>query len=184
MQLQCKDPDLYTARRDGKKWHKDACKIARWITFDHVKALSGETILCTKTRHIFRNRSHLLYGEVNSKPQLQLLPEPDKLLQAGIQRVRANFASQVKKGRLTDSKLEALMKKLHGTLTYDNFKSVDMVRSAFELSLRKQVRFCPWNLGAQEAIAKAVVNDGLKLQRTAKKQKRQTAAMAESSAGD
>lgn len=51
------------------------------------------------------------------------------LLQAGIQRVRANFASQVKKGKLTEDKLEALMKKLRGTVTYDNFKSVDMVRA-------------------------------------------------------
>lgn len=41
--------------------------------------------------------------------------------------MRANFASQVKKGKLTEEKLEGLMKKLHGTVTYDNFKSVDMV---------------------------------------------------------
>ena len=50
------------------------------------------------------------------------------LFQAGVQRVRANFSSQVKKGKLTEEKLEALMKKLHGTVTYDKFKSVDMVR--------------------------------------------------------
>ncbi len=50
-------------------------------------------------------------------------------IQAGVQRVRANFASQVKKGKLTEDKLEGLMKKLHGTVTYDNFKSVDMVRA-------------------------------------------------------
>ena len=42
--------------------------------------------------------------------------------------MKANFASQVKKGKLTEEKMGALMKKLHGTLTYDNFKSVDMVR--------------------------------------------------------
>lgn len=48
-------------------------------------------------------------------------------MQAGIQRVRANFTSQVKKGKLPQEKADALMKKLHGTVTYNNFKSVDMV---------------------------------------------------------
>jgi len=50
-------------------------------------------------------------------------------VQGGIQRVRANFASQVKKGKMTEQQMEGLMKNLHGTVTYDDFKSVDMVRT-------------------------------------------------------
>lgn len=42
--------------------------------------------------------------------------------------MQANFASQVKKGKMSQQQLEGLMKRLHGTVTYDNFKSVDMVR--------------------------------------------------------
>jgi len=44
--------------------------------------------------------------------------------------VQANFASQVKKGKMSQQQLEGLMKRLHGTVTYDNFKSVDMVIEA------------------------------------------------------
>ena len=41
--------------------------------------------------------------------------------------MRANFASQVKKGKMSQPQLEGLINKLHGTVTYDDFKSVDMV---------------------------------------------------------
>ena len=52
------------------------------------------------------------------------------ILQAGVGRVRANLASQVKKGKMTQEGLDAVMKRLTGTLTYDSFKSIDMVRTA------------------------------------------------------
>ena len=52
------------------------------------------------------------------------------MLQAGVGRVRANLASQVKKGKMTQEGLDAVMKRLTGTLTYDSFKPIDMVRSA------------------------------------------------------
>ena len=48
-------------------------------------------------------------------------------MQAGLQRVKANFASQIKKGKLTQEGLDKILQRLNGTLTYDSFKSVDMV---------------------------------------------------------
>ena len=68
-------------------------------------------------------------------------------LQAGIGRVRANFASQVKKGRLSEEAVAKLMKNLKGTLTYDNFKDTDMVSMILwsDKVLVYFFRFSPWS---------------------------------------
>ncbi len=44
-----------------------------------------------------------------------------------MKRVEANLRSQVKKGKMTEEALRSTMANLKGTLTYDDFKSVDMV---------------------------------------------------------
>lgn len=49
------------------------------------------------------------------------------ILQDGMKRVFANFTSQVKKGKLSQQVMDKLMSNLKGTLTYDNFKDIDMV---------------------------------------------------------
>ena len=68
-------------------------------------------------------------------------------LQAGIGRVRANFASQVKKGRLSEEAVAKLMKNLKGTLTYDNFRDIDMVSMILwsDKVLVYLFRFSPWS---------------------------------------
>lgn len=52
------------------------------------------------------------------------------VVQVGIGRVRANLASQVKKGRMSQQALDTAMSRLKGTVTYDNFQPVDMVRAS------------------------------------------------------
>ena len=49
-------------------------------------------------------------------------------LQAGMKRVEANIMSRVKKGKMKEGAAKAAMGLLTGTLTYDDFGSVDMVR--------------------------------------------------------
>ena len=48
--------------------------------------------------------------------------------QAGMKRVEANIMSRVKKGKMKEGAAKAAMGLLTGTLTYDDFGSVDMVR--------------------------------------------------------
>ena len=50
-----------------------------------------------------------------------------KFLDAGMARVRANLASNVKKGRMTSQKADAIYSLCTPCLTYDKFKEADMV---------------------------------------------------------
>lgn len=52
------------------------------------------------------------------------------MLQAGLGRVKANLTSRVKKGGMTQKAADAALGRLHGTLDYSDFKSVDMVCSS------------------------------------------------------
>ena len=52
--------------------------------------------------------------------------------QGGLQRVRANLQSRVKKGAMSQSDLDKAMSLLKGELTYDNFK----VRAGLLLALQ------------------------------------------------
>ncbi|KAG8369922.1 hypothetical protein BUALT_Bualt14G0063700 [Buddleja alternifolia] len=74
----------------------------------------------------------------------------DKFLQGGISRVRANLQSRVKKGQMSQDKLEKTLSLLKGALDYDSFKDVDMVIEAVieNVSLKQQIfsdleKFCP-----------------------------------------
>lgn len=53
-----------------------------------------------------------------------------KFLDGGLARIKANLASSVKKGRLTQEQAEVVAGRITGTLTYDDFKRVDMVIEA------------------------------------------------------
>ena len=52
------------------------------------------------------------------------------LLQAGLSRVKSNLMSQVKRGKMNQQQVDKLLTKLKGTLSYDEFKDVDMVVEA------------------------------------------------------
>lgn len=74
----------------------------------------------------------------------------DKFLQAGIDRVKANLQSRVKKGKMTEEKFKKTLSLLKGVLDYGSFKDVDMVIEAVieNVSLKQQIfsdleKFCP-----------------------------------------
>lgn len=74
----------------------------------------------------------------------------DKFLQAGIDRVKANLQSRVKKGKMTQEKFEKTISLLQGVLDYESFKDVDMVIEAVieNVSLKQQIfgdleKYCP-----------------------------------------
>ena len=48
--------------------------------------------------------------------------------QGGLARIKANLASRVKKGQMTEDKAAQLMRSVQGTLDYKDFGDVDMVR--------------------------------------------------------
>lgn len=54
----------------------------------------------------------------------------DKFLQTGLGRVKANLQSRVKKGKMSQEKFEKTVSLVTGVLTYDDFKSVDLVIEA------------------------------------------------------
>jgi enoyl-CoA hydratase/3-hydroxyacyl-CoA dehydrogenase len=62
-------------------------------------------------------------------------------LEAGVGRVKANFASRVKKGRMSAADAEATLSRLTPTLDYADFASVDMVIEAAleDLKLKQQI---------------------------------------------
>ncbi|XP_057430072.1 peroxisomal fatty acid beta-oxidation multifunctional protein MFP2-like [Lotus japonicus] len=74
----------------------------------------------------------------------------EKFLDAGVNRVKANLQSRVKKGKMTQEKFEKTISLLKGTLDYESFKDVDMVIEAVleNVSLKQQIfadleKFCP-----------------------------------------
>ncbi|OIV95201.1 hypothetical protein TanjilG_21591 [Lupinus angustifolius] len=74
----------------------------------------------------------------------------EKFLDAGLNRVKANLQSRVKKGQLTKERLEKTISLLKGTIDYESFKDVDMVIEAVieKVSLKQQIfadleKYCP-----------------------------------------
>ncbi|XP_021741203.1 peroxisomal fatty acid beta-oxidation multifunctional protein MFP2-like [Chenopodium quinoa] len=74
----------------------------------------------------------------------------NKLLEAGIGRVKANLQSRVKKGKMTEEKFGKTMSLIQGSLDYDNFRDVDIVIEAVieNVSLKQQIfadleKYCP-----------------------------------------
>jgi enoyl-CoA hydratase/3-hydroxyacyl-CoA dehydrogenase len=53
-----------------------------------------------------------------------------KFLEGGLKRVKANLMSRVKKGKMSQQAAEATLQKLKGTLSYDDFRDVDLVVEA------------------------------------------------------
>ncbi|XP_078439828.1 multifunctional protein 2 [Wolffia australiana] len=73
----------------------------------------------------------------------------DKFLQSGIARIKANLESRVKKGKMTEERLEKALSLLAGVLDYESFKGVDLVIEAVieDLSLKQKIfgeleRYC------------------------------------------
>lgn len=74
----------------------------------------------------------------------------EKFLQSGIDRVKANLQSRVKKGQMTREKFDRTLSLLKGVLDYENFRDVDMVIEAVieNVSLKQQIfadleKYCP-----------------------------------------
>lgn len=74
----------------------------------------------------------------------------ENFLKAGIDRVKSNLQSRVKKGKMTKEKYEKTFLLLSGALDYEQFKDVDMVIEAVieNVSLKQQIfadleKFCP-----------------------------------------
>ncbi|KAJ0034472.1 hypothetical protein Pint_24488 [Pistacia integerrima] len=74
----------------------------------------------------------------------------EKFLEAGINRVRANLQSRLKKGKMTQEKFDKAMFLLKGALDYESFKDDDMVIKAVieNVSLKQQIfsdleKYCP-----------------------------------------
>uniref|UniRef100_A0A2P2KUR9 Uncharacterized protein MANES_03G197400 n=1 Tax=Rhizophora mucronata TaxID=61149 RepID=A0A2P2KUR9_RHIMU len=74
----------------------------------------------------------------------------EKFLQSGIDRVRGNLLSRVKKGKMTQEKFEKTISLLKGVLDYESFRDVDLVIEAVieNTSLKQQIfadleKYCP-----------------------------------------
>lgn len=80
-------------------------------------------------------------------------------VQSGMERIKANIMSQVKKGRMKQPAAEKVLKLAKGTLTYDEFGSVDMVIEAAieDIKLKQQVRLWQSISGSSPVEVKHVV---------------------------
>ncbi|KAF7837805.1 Glyoxysomal fatty acid beta-oxidation multifunctional protein MFP-a [Senna tora] len=74
----------------------------------------------------------------------------EKYLDAGVNRVKANLQSRVRKGNMTQEKFEKTFSLLKGALDYESFRDVDLVIEAVieNVSLKQQIfvdleKYCP-----------------------------------------
>ncbi|KAK3164335.1 hypothetical protein QOZ80_1AG0016180 [Eleusine coracana subsp. coracana] len=74
----------------------------------------------------------------------------EKFLNAGIDRIKANLQSRVRKGKMTKERYEKAMSLVTGVLDYDSFKNVDLVIEAVieNVKLKQQIfadleKYCP-----------------------------------------
>uniref|UniRef100_A0A0D6QWP2 3-hydroxyacyl-CoA dehydrogenase n=1 Tax=Araucaria cunninghamii TaxID=56994 RepID=A0A0D6QWP2_ARACU len=74
----------------------------------------------------------------------------DQFLQAGLDRIKANLKSRVKKGKMSQEKFDKTISLVQGVLSYENFRDVDMVIEAVieNVNLKQQIfsdleRNCP-----------------------------------------
>ncbi|CAL4895620.1 unnamed protein product [Urochloa decumbens] len=79
-----------------------------------------------------------------------LKEENEKFLNAGVDRIKANLQSHVRKGKMTQEKCEKTLSLLTGVLDYERFKDVDLVIEAVmdNVKLKQQIfaeleRHCP-----------------------------------------
>ncbi|XP_006644156.1 glyoxysomal fatty acid beta-oxidation multifunctional protein MFP-a [Oryza brachyantha] len=74
----------------------------------------------------------------------------EKFLNAGIDRIKANLQSRVRKGKMTEERYEKAISLVTGTLDYERFKGVDLVIEAVieNVKLKQQIfadleKYCP-----------------------------------------
>ncbi|KAL2530584.1 Peroxisomal fatty acid beta-oxidation multifunctional protein MFP2 [Forsythia ovata] len=140
--------------------HSDTCKSLVHIFFAQrgTTKVPGVSDLGLKPRRI--NKVAILGGGlmgsgiatvlILSNYPVILKEVNDKFLQAGIDRVKANLKSRVKKGNMSQEKYEKTFSLLKGALDYESFRDVDMVIEAVieNVSLKQQIfsdleKFCP-----------------------------------------
>lgn len=104
-----------------------------------VAILGGGLMGSGITTALILSSYHVILKEVN-----------EKFLKAGIDRVKSNLQSRLKKGKMTEEKYEKTLSLLTGVLDYEHFKDVDMVIEAVieNVSLKQQIfadleKFCP-----------------------------------------
>ncbi|MBJ9589896.1 3-hydroxyacyl-CoA dehydrogenase NAD-binding domain-containing protein [Burkholderia seminalis] len=78
---------------------------------------------------------------VNAGLPVTLLETKQEALERGIATIRKNYDAQVKKGKLTQEKLDARMALIAPTLSYDDLKDADLIVEAVfeELGVKEQV---------------------------------------------
>ena len=78
---------------------------------------------------------------LNAGVPVTLLETKQEALERGIATIRKNYEAQVKKGKLTQEKLEARMALISPTLSYDDLKQADLIIEAVfeELGVKEQV---------------------------------------------
>ncbi|AOI57741.1 3-hydroxyacyl-CoA dehydrogenase NAD-binding domain-containing protein [Burkholderia diffusa] len=88
---------------------------------------------------------------INAGLPVTLLETKQDALDRGLATIRKNYDAQVKKGKLTQQKLDARMALITPTLSYDDLKDADLIVEAVfeELGVKEQV------FGRLDAVAKA-----------------------------
>ncbi|MDN7905244.1 3-hydroxyacyl-CoA dehydrogenase NAD-binding domain-containing protein [Burkholderia diffusa] len=78
---------------------------------------------------------------VNAGLPVTLLETKQEALERGVATIRKNYDAQVKKGKLTQEKLDARMALITPTLSYDDLKDADLIVEAVfeELGVKEQV---------------------------------------------
>ncbi|AOI97790.1 3-hydroxyacyl-CoA dehydrogenase NAD-binding domain-containing protein [Burkholderia sp. LA-2-3-30-S1-D2] len=78
---------------------------------------------------------------VNAGLPVTLLETKQEALERGVATIRKNYDAQVKKGKLTQEKLDARMELITPTLSYDDLKDADLIVEAVfeELGVKEQV---------------------------------------------
>ncbi|PXX37479.1 MULTISPECIES: 3-hydroxyacyl-CoA dehydrogenase NAD-binding domain-containing protein [Burkholderia] len=78
---------------------------------------------------------------VNAGLPVTLLETKQEALERGVATIRKNYDAQVKKGKLTQEKLDARMALIAPTLSYDDLKDADLIVEAVfeELGVKEQV---------------------------------------------
>ncbi|XP_062108728.1 glyoxysomal fatty acid beta-oxidation multifunctional protein MFP-a [Humulus lupulus] len=140
--------------------HSDTCKSLVHVFFSQrgTSKVPGVTDLGLVPRHVKKVAiiggglmgSGIATALILSNYPVILKEVNEKFLQAGIDRIKANLQSRVKKGKMTQEKFDKTISLIKGTLGYESFKDVDMVIEAVieKVSLKQQIfseleKYCP-----------------------------------------
>lgn len=85
--------------------------------------------------------SGIVTALITAKIPVLLKEVNTEFLQQGLDRVKANFSGRLKKGRMTQDQVDKILSLLKGTLSYDEFREVDMVIEAVieSIPLKQQI---------------------------------------------